>query len=100
MTRPTNPVTVDLHRSGAIYHKLCCINASDSGFKIQIAQNSALRTARGAHMMASIDHLHQESLKLKVRDHSDMLSVQYLVNCLEEDHMYHGITTQSQYPDP
>ena len=43
-------------------------NASDSSFKkIQTAQNAALRTATGAHKMASIDHLHQESLTLKVK---------------------------------
>ena len=57
-------------------------NASNSSFKkIQTVQNAALRTATGAHKMASIDHLHQESLTLKVKDHSDMLSAQYLVNC-------------------
>ena len=33
-------------------------NASDSSYKkIQTAQNAALRTATGAHKMASIDHL-------------------------------------------
>ena len=74
-------------------------NASDSSFKrIQTAQNAALRTATGAHKMASIDHLQQESLKLKVKDHSDMLSAQYLVNCLEEDHISHGITIQESRP--
>ena len=74
-------------------------NASDSSFKkIQTAQNAALRTATGAHKMASIDHLHQESLTLRVKDHSDMLSAQYLVNCLEEDHVSHGITIQDQDP--
>ena len=68
-------------------------NTSDSGFKkIQTAHNSALRTATEAHMMASIDHLHQESLTLKVIDHSDMLSAQYHVNCLKEDHVCHDIT--------
>ena len=76
-------------------------NASDSSFKkIQTAQNAALRTATGAHKMASIDHLHQESLTLRVKDHSDMLSVQYLVNCLEEDHVSHGITIQEPRPRP
>ena len=76
-------------------------NACDSSFKkIQTAQNAALRTAIGAHKMASIDHLHQESLTLKVRDHSDMLSAQYLVNCLEEHHVCHGITTQELRPKP
>ena len=69
--------------------------ASDSSFKrIQTAQNAALRTATGAHKMASIYHLHQESLMLRVNDHSDMLSAQSLVNCLEEDHVSHGITNQ------
>ena len=58
------------------------------------------RTATGAHKMASIDHLLQESLTLRVKDHSDMLSVQYLVNCLEEDHVSHGITIQEPRPRP
>ena len=76
-------------------------NASASSFKkIQTAQNAALRTAIGVHKMASIVHLHQESLTLKVKDHSDMLSAQYLVNCLEEDHVCHGITTQEPRPRP
>ena len=67
-------------------------NASDSSFKkIQTAQNAALRTA-------SIDPLHQESLTLRVKDHSDMLSAQYLVNCLEKDHVSHGITIQEPRP--
>ena len=69
---------------------------SDSSFKkIQTAQNAALRTATGAHM---IDHLHQESLTLRVKDHSVMLSAQYLVNCLDEDHVSHGITIQEPRP--
>ena len=74
-------------------------NASDSSFKkIQTAQNAALRMATGAHKMASIDHLHQESLTLRVKDHSDMLSAQYPVNCLEEDHVSHGTTIRDQDP--
>ena len=41
-------------------------NARDSSFKkIQTAQNADLRTATGAHKMASIDHLYQESITLK-----------------------------------
>ena len=71
-------------------------NASDSSFKkIQTAQNAALRTATGAHKMASIDHSPPE-----VKDHSDMLSAQYLVNCLEEDHVSHGITIKEPDQDP
>ena len=76
-------------------------NASDSCFKkIQTAKNSALRTGTGAHKMASIDHLHQESLTLIVKDHLDMLSAQYLVNCLEANHVSHGITNQEPRPRP
>ena len=74
-------------------------NASGSSYKKkQTAQNAAWRTATGTHKMASIDHLHQESLALKVRDHSDMLSAQYFVNCLEEDHVCHDITTKEPRP--
>ena len=95
--------TADLQRIGEIYRKLCSTSMehqrSDSRFKkIQTAQNAALRTATGAHQMPSIDHLHQESLTLRVKDHSDMLSAQYLVNCLEENHVSHGITIQEQRP--
>ena len=67
---------------------------------IQTAQHAALMTATGAHKMASIDHLHQESLTLRVKDHSYMLSAQYLLNCLEEDHVNHGITIQKPRPIP
>ena len=69
-------------------------NASYSSFKkIQTAQNAALMTATGAHKMGSIDHPHQESLTLTVRDHSGMHSAQYIVNCLEENHVCHDTTT-------
>ena len=73
--------------------------ASDLSLKkIHTMQNAALRAVTVAHKMAIIDHLHRESLTLKVRGHSDMLSVQYFVNYLEEDHVCHGITTQDQDP--
>ena len=85
--------TADLQHIGEIYRKLWSTNTSDSSFKkIETVQNTALRTATGTHKIASIDHLHQESLMLKVKDHSDILSAQYLVNCLEVDHVCHGIT--------
>ena len=77
-------------------------NSSDSSFKkILPAQNAALRMATGSHKMASIDHLYQEFLTLRVKDHSDMfLFAQYLVNCLEEDHVSHAITIQEPRPRP
>ena len=73
-----------------IYRKLCSTNTSDSSFK-------KIQTAQGPQD-DSIDCLHQESCTLKVNDHSDMISAQYLVNCLEEDHVWHGITTQDLDP--
>ena len=76
-------------------------HASYSSFrKIQTAHNAALRTVTGDHKMTSIDHLHQKSLTLRVKDHSDMLYALYLVNCLEKDHVCHGITTQEPRPRP
>ena len=63
-------------------------NASESSFKkIQTTHNATLRTATEAHKMAIIDHLHQESLPLRVNDHSDMLSA-------------HGMKTQEPRPRP
>ena len=59
-----------------------------------------LRTATGAHKMANIDNFHQGSLTLKVKDHSDMLSAQYILICLEEDHVSHCITTKEPRPIP
>ena len=67
--------------------------------KIQTAQNAAFRTATGAHKMANIDHLHQESLMLRVKDHSDMLFAQFLVNCLEEDQSLSQFKTKTHEGD-
>ena len=50
--------------------------------KIQCTQNEALRIATGCHKMSSIDHLHTEADMLKVREHSELLSAQYLARCL------------------
>ena len=57
-------------------------------------------TQTTVHKMTSIDHLHQESLTLRVKDHSYMISAPYLLNCLEEDHVGHGITIQEPRPRP
>ena len=42
-----------------------------------------MRIATGCHKMSSIDHLHTEAEMLKVREHSELLSAQYLARCLE-----------------
>ena len=74
-------------------------NASNTSMeKIQVAQNEALRISTGAHKMSSIDHLHCEAQMLKVTEHSDLLSAQYLVKCLDHENVCHNITTLDQPP--
>ena len=57
-------------------------------------QNEALRIATGCHKMSSVDHLHVEAKMLKVREHSELLSAQYLARCLEPGNVCHSITTR------
>ena len=63
--------------------------------KIQYIQNEALRIAIGCHKMSSIDHIYTEAEMLKVREHSELLSVQYLARCLEPGNVCHPITTRA-----
>ena len=44
--------------------------------------------------MSSVDHLHTEAEMLKVKEHSELLSAQYLARCLEPGNVYHSITTR------
>ena len=54
-------------------------NLRDTNYKnIQYTQNEALRIATSCHKMSSVDHLHVEAKMLKVREHSELLSAQYL----------------------
>ena len=53
---------------------------------IQTAQNAALRTATGCHRMTDIDHLHQETKVMKVKDHCEMLSKQFLLATQKREH--------------
>ena len=66
--------------------------------KIQVAQNEALRISTGAHKMSSIVHLHCEAQMLKVTEHSDLLSAQYLLKCLDRENVCHNITTLDPLP--
>ena len=45
--------------------------------------------------MSSIDHLHIEVEMLKVKEHSELLSAQYLARCLEPGNVCHPITTKA-----
>ena len=71
-------------------------NLHDTNYrKIQYTQNEALRIATGCHKMSSIDHLHIETEMLKVKEHSELLSAQYLARCLEPGNVCHPITTRA-----
>ena len=61
--------------------------------KIQRTENEALRIITGSHKMSSIDHLHSETKILLVKDHLNLLAVQYLVHWLDTDNVYLHITT-------
>ena len=74
-------------------------NASATSIgKIQIAQNEALRIATGSRKMSSIDHLYNETEMLTVMQHPDLLSAQYVVQCLDPDHICHNIITMDDPP--
>ena len=71
-------------------------NLHDTNYrKIHYTQNEALRITKGCHKMSSIDHLHTEAEMLKVREHSELLSAQYLARCLELGNVCHPITTMA-----
>ena len=44
--------------------------------------------------MSSVYHLHVEAEMLKVGEHSELLSAQYLTRCLELENVCHSITTR------
>ena len=71
-------------------------NLHDTNYrKIHYTQNEALRIATGCHTMSSIDHLHTEAEMLKVREHSELLSAQYMAKCLEPGNVCHSITKRA-----
>ena len=70
-------------------------NLRDTNYRIiQYTQNEALRIVTGCHKMSSVDHLHVEAKMLKVREHSELRSTQYLARCLKPGNVCHSITTR------
>ena len=61
---------------------------------IQYTKNKALRISTECQKMSSVDHLHAEANVLKVREHSELLSAQYLGRCLEPENVNNSITTR------
>ena len=48
--------------------------------------------------MSSIDHMHSETKMLQVEDHLNLLSAQYLVQCLDTENVCHHITKMDLPP--
>ena len=57
-------------------------------------QNEALKISTGCHKMSSVEYLHVEANVLKVREHSELLSAQYLARCLEPENVNNSINTR------
>lgn len=68
-----------------------CVPASHIR-RLQTAQNGALRVALGCHKMAAEDHLHQEAKMLKVEEHGELLSAQWLATCYNPVHPCHELS--------
>ena len=65
-------------------------NLRDTNYiNIQYTQNEALRISTGCHKMSSV-----EANMMKVKEHSELLSAQYLARCLEPENVNFSITTR------
>ena len=62
---------------------------------IQRAQNEALQIITGSHKMSSVD---SATKMLQVEDHLNLLSAQYLVQCLDTENVCHHITKMDLPP--
>jgi hypothetical protein len=75
------------------------LNASNTSVKkLQVVQNKALRTVIGCHLKTPIELLHTETGMLKVKDHLDLLSSQYLATAMPRIHPSHAVVTLPQGP--
>ena len=74
-------------------------NVSESNIgKIQRAQNEALRIITGSHKTSRNDHLYCETEMLQVEDHLNILSAQYMVQCLDTENVCHHISKMDHPP--
>ena len=71
---------------------------SDSSWAdLQAAQNGALRVITGCTKMTDISHLHAETKSMPVREHSEMLSKQFLLKTTHPDHPnYQDLKAEAQ----
>ena len=74
-------------------------NLKDSNLlKLQRQQNTALRIATGCQRSTPVDHLHQETLIIPIKDHNTLLCDQFYSKCLDPNNPCHYITNLSNPP--
>ena len=88
-------MAVELHPRQTISYKLQRrqVKGKDNPYW---RDNEALRITTGSHKMSSINRLHSETKMLQVEDH--LLSVQYLVQCMDTENVCHHITMMDRPP--
>ena len=59
--------------------------------RLQLAQNYVLRITTGCHKMADVAEMHQEARELPVRQHSEMISQQFVIACHLPPHHCHQL---------
>ena len=70
-------------------------NIRDTNYRnIKYTQNQSLMISTGCFKMSSVDHLYMEASMLKVKEHSELLSAQYLARCLEPENVNFSITAR------
>ena len=74
-------------------------SASTTGIsKLQLIQNSALRIATGSTQMASLQHIHSETLTLPLQQQLKLLCSQFLASAMRVEHPSHPIVIS--HPGP
>ena len=72
----------------------------DTNWKhIQTAQNTALRIATGCTKKSAISHLHNETKIMPVKEHSEMITKQFLLAAQKPEHPNHDTLNLNQ-PNP
>ena len=63
--------------------------------KLQVIQNTALRSATSCHQRVSSAQLHMETMVFPNKDNLDLLCGQYLASAICSSHPSHALVTQS-----
>jgi hypothetical protein len=75
---------------------ICFPNASNTSIKkLQVIQNNTLGTVVGCQLMTPIEHVHTETNKLKVKDHLELHSSQFMASAMRLTHPNHAVVTHN-----